>query len=156
MTMDIGKFSCRPHNEGEIVKLIGFFREVPYGEKETGKESLFEAAQNRGDYDTASVTAYLTSGHPILDVMEVTSDSLGGKFHSPGGSSIATDGEYAWRLDLAEYVRHYRINLPQDFIQWMEDNSYEIPEVTRKRLIDISTSVNQLLGFDASPGTTPR
>lgn len=99
---------------------------------------------------------YLTSGHPILDLMEVTSDLIEGKFQSPGGSSVMTDGEYAWRVDLVEYVRHYRIDLPKEFVQWVESNSYQVPGVARQHLIDISVSVNEILGFGVDPGAAPR
>ncbi len=138
------------------MQFIGFFREMSYGEKRAGHESLLEAAQIRGDYDTKGMTDYLVSGHPILDLMEITFDLIGKKFQSPGGSSVMTDGEYVWRADLVEYVRHYRVNLPENFVQWVEGNSYEVPDVTRQRLIDISTSVSEFLGFGIDPGAAPR
>ncbi|MGY1454361.1 hypothetical protein [Streptomyces sp. SS8] len=138
------------------MKFIGFFREMHHEGKEAERESVLEAIQIQGDYNTADMTSYLASGHPILDIMEVTSDLIGGKFQSPGGSSVMTDGEYAWRADLVEYVKHYRINLPQDFIQWVDEKYYKVPEVSQQRLIDISISVNQFLGFKAAPGAGPQ
>ncbi|MFP8906025.1 hypothetical protein [Streptomyces atacamensis] len=138
------------------MEFVGFFREMHHGDKEMERESVLESVQIQGDYDTAGMTSHLASGHPILDIMEVTSDLIGGKFQSPGGSSVMTDGEYAWRADLVEYVRHYRINLPQEFIQWVDEKPYKAPEVNQQRLIDISISVNQFLGFKAAPGAGPR
>ncbi|GAA3653245.1 hypothetical protein ACG5V6_10195 [Streptomyces chitinivorans] len=137
------------------MKFIGFFREM-HGEERRRGESLLEAARIQGDYDTAGMTSYLASGHPVLDVMEATSDLIGNKFHSPGGASVVTDGKYAWRADLVEYVRHYRINLPQEFVQWVDGNSYEVPEVDQQDLIDISVPVNHFLGFNVDPGAGPR
>ena len=138
------------------MKLVGFFREISYGEKEVRGESLLDAIRIPGDYSVEGMTGYLASGYPVLDVMEITSDLAGRRFQSPGGSSVMTDGEYAWCVDLTDYVRHYRINLPEEFNRWVESNSCKVPEVARQRLIDISISVKEILGFSADPGAASR
>ncbi|MBD0422940.1 hypothetical protein H0H10_27935 [Streptomyces sp. TRM S81-3] len=99
---------------------------------------------------------YLTSGHPVLDVTELTTDAIGNRFRVPGGSSVLTDGTHAWRADLAHYVNHYSIALPAEFTQFMDKHGYRVPQVTRKKLIDISMDVTRFLGFRADAGSRRR
>jgi hypothetical protein len=62
------------------------------------------------------IARYLASCSMIFPVMEHTFDVIEKAFGTPGGSAICTDGTYYWRLDAADYVRHYGVALPEDFI----------------------------------------
>ncbi|MET8290091.1 hypothetical protein ABZV80_33470 [Streptomyces sp. NPDC005132] len=48
--------------------------------------------------------------------MGVSEDVLGSKFSRSGGTGIMSDGRFFWRLDAADYVQHYGIELPEEFI----------------------------------------
>jgi hypothetical protein len=41
---------------------------------------------------------------------------LDNRFSRSGGTAIMSDGRYFWRLDAADYVQHYGIELPEEFI----------------------------------------
>jgi hypothetical protein len=64
-----------------------------------------------------SIANYLRSGAVVVALMEYTRDVLGNAFGVSGGSGIHTDGVYYWRRDAAEYVYHYGIGLPADFVE---------------------------------------
>lgn len=138
------------------MKLIGFFRDMDpespsvYSEKTPSKNS------GKPDYPLREVERYLRSGHPILDVMESTADVIGEAFHVPGGSSILTDGSFAWRVDLASYVEHYSIPLPPDFLEFAGRHNFEVPHVAHEQLLEVSIAVSSSLGFRTDPGASPR
>ncbi|WP_225632090.1 hypothetical protein [Streptomyces solaniscabiei] len=134
------------------MKLVGFYREMSQGESPY-EEVIPQSGSGIGQYPAKDVERYLTSGHPVLDVMELTTDVIGGQFRVPGGSSVLTDGSHAWRLDLANYVSHHSIALPQEFIQFMQEHEFNVPSVARDDLIAISAEVNRMLGFRPDGGS---
>ncbi|MCS0601187.1 hypothetical protein NX794_08075 [Streptomyces sp. LP11] len=68
-----------------------------------------------------------------------------------GGSSVLTDGDFAWRADLPAYVAHHHIALPDDFVSTARAHTYRIPQVARQKLLDISLGVSRELGFRSGP-----
>ncbi|MHC5903059.1 hypothetical protein ACVNF4_03970 [Streptomyces sp. S6] len=138
------------------MRFIGFYREMSPGDSELYAEKIPTPHSGVLLYPLHEVSRYLTSGHPVLDVMEVTEDAIDGSFRCPGGSSVLTDGHFVWRLDLASYVQHHVIALPQDFLEFAAECEYSVPTVKRERLIEISLAVENELGFRADPGAGPR
>jgi hypothetical protein len=134
------------------MKLVGFYREISQGESPY-EEAIPQPGSGVGQYPARDVERYLLSGHPVLDVMELTTDVIGGQFSVPGGSSVLTDGSHAWRLDLAHYVSHYSIILPQEFIRFMREHEFTVPSVARDELIVISAEVNRMLSFRPDSGS---
>jgi len=63
---------------------------------------------------------YLRCARMVMPFMENTVDLLDGKFSVPGGSAIMTDGVYFWRLDAADYVAEYGVQLPLAFLRHVE------------------------------------
>ncbi|MEV0279997.1 hypothetical protein AB0I22_26890 [Streptomyces sp. NPDC050610] len=135
---------------------VGFFRELEPDSPRAYQGSIRDSLTLRHEYPSGLVVQYLSAGHPILDVMEGTTDVLEGAFQVLGGSSILTDGTFVWRLDLAAYVERYPIQLPDDFMTFMTENHFEVPAVPCEHLIEISLSASDFLGFRADPGTGPR
>ncbi|WP_129307506.1 hypothetical protein [Streptomyces sp. L2] len=136
------------------MKYIGFYRELNEGNSESYHEKI--SITPLPSYPVSEVKNYLNSGHPILDVTEMTVDVINGKFRVPGGSSVLTDGSFVWRQDLACYVEHYGVALPHDFLRLAASTGYRTPPVEQQRLIDISLSVSRDLGFRTDPGAGPR
>ncbi|KAB8161382.1 hypothetical protein FH609_027220 [Streptomyces sp. 3MP-14] len=112
-------------------------------------QSIQEVLTPPGDYPADTVAGYLDAGHPMLDVMELTQDVVRHAFQVPGGSSVLTDGEYAWRLDLAQYVRRYAPELPEAFLSRALDPA-GVPALPQDRLIALSDRIAADLGFRAS------
>jgi hypothetical protein len=63
------------------------------------------------------VVSYLERGTGVIDVMEATRDPAAPGKYISGGSSLYTDGEWVWRMDLPNYVRAYRMALPAEFVE---------------------------------------
>lgn len=133
------------------MKFIGFYQEMDpkYAGSWGGPAPLPESGV--GKYPVQDLVGYLKSGYPILDVMELTTDVIGGAFRVPGGSSVLTDGEFVWREDLAWYVDRYHIDLPQDFLETAQHHAYRTPSIPHETLISISVEVSRALGFQPKP-----
>ncbi|GAB1337529.1 hypothetical protein ACE1SV_41190 [Streptomyces sp. E-15] len=129
------------------MKLIGFYQEMDSRYADSWGGTIPAPGSGEGKYPVPDVIGYLKSGYPILDVMELTSDVIGSAFRVPGGSSVLTDGLFAWREDLAPYVERYHIDLPQDFLDVSRRNGFRIPTVDHEELLRISTEASRTLGF---------
>lgn len=141
------------------MKFIGFYREMDKGNPRVYQDAIPKPnspVSPASPYASLKVSEYLLAGHPILDVTEMTADVIGSAFRVPGGSSVLTDGSFTWRLDLASYVKHYAIPLPQDFLDFAKENGYRVPPVERNKLIEISLLVSRELGFRTDAGAAPR
>ncbi|MEU0659902.1 hypothetical protein [Streptomyces lavendulocolor] len=118
--------------------------------------SIFDHLQAKEVYPPERMEEYLTSGYPVLDLMEVTSDVVNGSFQVPGGSSLLTDGLHVWRVDLPYYVRAYEIDLPASFLTFTQELDYRVPSVQHEVLVSVSVSVRDWLGFRVDKGAAPR
>lgn len=56
--------------------------------------------------------AQLKRGQPLQP------GAVGGAFVVPGGLGIRSDGVHYWRTDAADYVEHYGVSLPEDFLRY--------------------------------------
>ncbi|WP_157855875.1 hypothetical protein [Streptomyces aureocirculatus] len=138
------------------MKFVGFYQDMNPEGPSLYSESTPSINSGAPEYSSQEVRRYLHSGHPVLDVMESTTDVIGQAFHVPGGSSILTDGSFAWRVDLASYVEHYSIALPSDFLEFMSSNNFKVAHVPKDRLLEISVAVSSALGFHTDSGAAPR
>ena len=80
---------------------------------------------------------YLRGGAIVFAAMEHTRDVIDGTFETPGGSGILTDGEYCWRLDCADYVESYGVDLPREFVDHVAQLDWLSPEVPPERVLVI-------------------
>jgi hypothetical protein len=130
------------------MKCLGFYRELDavgpnriYGE-------FILAVSGRGSIDSIdSVTKYLKSGYPVLDVMESTPDPLRPGHYVRGGASILTDGHWVWRFDLAYYVREHAVKLPEEFLTALVSANYVRPALELDELRRITIEVCDWLGY---------
>jgi hypothetical protein len=76
-----------------------------------------------------SFAEYLRGARMVMPFMEHTVDLVAGEFSVPGGSAIMTDGVYFWRLDTADYVAAYGVELPADFLRHVEALGHTPPDV---------------------------
>lgn len=138
------------------MRLVGFYRDMEPGNPGIYREDILLNEHGELDYPTTPVIQYLTSAYPILDIMESTADVIGGKFRVPGGSSILTDGTFIWRADLESYVHHYPIVLPEDFVKHMKRHHFKVPHSDQSHLLNLSTSMTDMLNFRIDPGAGPQ
>ncbi|MDI3419943.1 hypothetical protein [Streptomyces luteolus] len=129
------------------MQFVGFFCEIEPDNPDVYSAPISLALAGADGYPAEEMARYLESGHPIFDVMEGTRDVVGDLFHSPGGSSLLTDGRFVWRVDLASYVKHYCLGLSDEFLNHAAGHSYQVPDVPFRQLLEISVSAAGRLGY---------
>jgi len=114
-----------------VLGLLGFYDELDDG---SGRPNglIRDAVRPVGEPDEVDLVAYLDSGHVLLDVMESGRDVITGSAHrhSPGCSSLRTDGTWMWRQDFPHYVETHHVSLPDAFIEHVRGLGYQMPSIT--------------------------
>jgi hypothetical protein len=90
----------------------------------------------------ARVAGYLSDGHLVSEETNRTRDVFGETFETSGGRDLLTDGVGLWRRDLADYVRHYGLELDETSLARMRSNGWIVPHVETAVLIDIENSID--------------
>jgi hypothetical protein len=111
------------------VKLIhvGFFRELPYGDKEGSL--LKDSVSSFSGADVERVVTYLKSGVVFIVAPGVSMDHFSNGQEVIGPLTLLTDGKFLWPSDLAFYLQRYKIAIPSDLLRHMETNGWKIPSV---------------------------
>jgi len=91
------------------------------------------------EQERGKIAEYLRSGTPIIALMGFSEDVLGNKFSRSGGPAIMSDGRFFWRLDAADYVEHYGIELPEEFISHGNSLRWISPELSREEVAAIDS-----------------
>ncbi|GAA2679685.1 hypothetical protein [Streptomyces lunalinharesii] len=111
-----------------MLGLLGFYDEF---EKSPGQPNgpVRDAVRPVGEPDATALVSYLDAGHVLLDVMEGGNDVITGEAHrhSPGCSSLLTDGAWLWRQDFPHYVETHHVLLPAVFIERARGLNYQMP-----------------------------
>lgn len=94
----------------------------------------------------ARVSDYLAGCPVFLAWMEYTRDELEDRFGVSGGSAIASDGLYYWRLDAVEYIKEYGIPVPAEAIAHFQKASWTPPTLDRDAYIEIYQELDERLG----------
>ncbi|MFD8749398.1 hypothetical protein ACFV0O_00200 [Kitasatospora sp. NPDC059577] len=114
-----------------MLGLLGFYDEL---DNRSGQPngSIRDAVRPVGEPDEMDLVAYLDAGHVLIDVMEAGHDVITGSTHrhSPGCSSLVTDGEWLWRQDFPHYVETHHVSLPDAFLEHVRGLNHRIPVVT--------------------------
>jgi hypothetical protein len=90
------------------------------------------------------IVDYLRFGTPIIALMGFSEDVLGNKFSRPGGTAIMSDGQFFWRLDAADYVQHYGIELPEKFIAHGDARQWAPPVLSREEVAQVDRHLGHL------------
>lgn len=77
------------------------------------------------------IAAYLRGCPLYISWMEYTRDEIGDAFGVSGGSAIASDGEFYWRLDAADYVEVYGVAVPEEAIAYFAASGWQPPHTDR-------------------------
>ncbi|MFI5676382.1 hypothetical protein [Streptomyces cellulosae] len=113
-----------------MLGLLGFYDEL---ENRSGQPngSIRDGVQPVGEPDERELVAYLDAGHVLIDVMEAGHDVLTGRVHrhSPGCSSLVTDGSWLWRQDFPHYVETHHVSLPDAFIEHVRGLNHQMPTI---------------------------
>lgn len=96
------------------MKFIGFYREM----EETNPRATRPPSPGRTQTYRHIQLLVSTRWAYNFRCHRMTVNVIGSAFRAQEGSSVLTDGAFAWRLDLASYVEHYAIPLPHDFLDF--------------------------------------
>lgn len=102
------------------MKVIGLFKELEPKTK-SKLPSIFDASYKLHPEVAQKISNYLKNGTVVIDVIGFSSDPFH-KFSSDRYAiqtydSIASDGRWIWRMDLAYYVEKYRVQIEEDVIK---------------------------------------
>jgi hypothetical protein len=130
------------------LRLVGFYKELGIREEVADSRSIQDVVSGEPLGDEGQVVGYLSSGVPVLDIMEGVNDVISRDFYVAAGSSILTDGVWVWRVDLPYYVGRYHLRLDEGFLSHVRDASYVVPQVSKMNLISIAREVaSDVLGM---------
>ena len=105
------------------LKAVGFYKEMPHG---MDSQLSIKDFIHKEKEDTEKISDYLLHGVEIIVSPGTVNDLLDESKGIAGITSLFTDGEWIWPGDLAYYVREYKLQLPKDFIDTMNNNSWKI------------------------------
>ena len=106
------------------LKRQGFFKEIK-NSKET--DPSMKKYINKKISNKKKICKYLSEGIVLAACGEVVSDVLNPENGVIGTSDAVTDGSWLWPGDLVYYVENYNLELPQEFVDSMEENDWAIP-----------------------------
>lgn len=114
-----------------MLGLLGFYDEFDTRSSQPNG-SIRDAVRPVGEPDETDLVAYLDAGYVLIDVMEGGPDVITGSphRHSPGCSSLLTDGAWLWRQDFPHYVETHHVSLPDAFLEHVRSLNYQIPTIT--------------------------
>lgn len=92
----------------------------------------------------AKVIAYLEKCPLFFAWMGYSSDEIGGRFQVAGGTAIASDGTYFWRLDALDYIREYGIPVPDEAIAHFEAMAWTPPSFEKPEFMRIYRALEAL------------
>ena len=115
------------------------------GSGDFSQEELSDLAGKLAKDLRAPAARYLRSARMFLAWMESTQDQLESRFRVPGGSAVNSDGMYYWRLDTADYVERYGIELPADFIERARAVKWTPPTIDDVRFLEIYGELEHLM-----------
>ncbi|MDV9174287.1 hypothetical protein R6V09_29790 [Streptomyces sp. W16] len=94
--------------------------------------------------ERAKISEYLRSGTPVIALMGFSEDVLGNKFSRSGGTAIMSDGRFFWRFDAADYVEHYGIELPAEFLSYGAARQWVPPVLSREEVAAVDHRLGEL------------
>lgn len=114
------------------LKRVGFFMELRYGDEDGG--SLTDSVGKLNPGNLEKIVAYLDSGEPLMVSPGLSRDVLSPDKPIIGTGAILTDGEWAWHRDLPYYVNKFRVGLPMEFIDHMEQSNFTVGQFDIKNV----------------------
>ncbi|GEM_PF-3199000 len=115
-------------------RLVGMFRELFDFEDPRIRESIVGNVDDAPLPDAEQVVQYLQNGHVVLDVMDLDDDFFGSGDLIINAATMLSDGEWIWREDFRFYVKKYQVHVPDDFLNMIRLNDYQMPDCTAERL----------------------
>ena len=114
------------------LKRAGNFRELRHGDPDG--PSLIAARGKLRTENRAAVLHYLRSASLLWITLCRFDDALDPSRQGIDDLAVATDGEWAWTTDLPYYVETYNVAPPDEFVEHMQANNWQPPQLTDDEL----------------------
>lgn len=106
------------------VRTVGYYKEMQHGFG--ASESIMDYLHKESELRIDDICHYLESGIEFIVSPGIVEDVVKPEKGMAGTPSTFTDGEWFWPGDLAYYVRNYKLKLPDEFIETMIRNNWEV------------------------------
>lgn len=103
---------------------LGYYKEMSHGDE---TDPSIKDYINKSIKNKSKICKYLSEGIVIAACGEVVVDAINPDNGIIGTPDDLTDGKWIWPADLVYYVNNYNLELPEDFINTMEMNNWQIP-----------------------------
>ncbi|HJU38910.1 MAG TPA: hypothetical protein VJ724_05005 [Tahibacter sp.] len=111
---------------------FGFFDSFPPSQR---REVLLACGFVALDEPERSLAlSYLETGTPVMLIAGPTFDHLDDAGRIIGPPHVLTDGKLVWTRDVAFYLRHYDLTLPDVFLARMRELEWKQPSVNDDEL----------------------
>jgi hypothetical protein len=101
---------------------FGFFDELDDKARQGVLSTRSAASSN------AKILEYLRKGIRLITIPGIVKDLLSDDNSILGSAHVLTDGKWAWTINVNYYDEHYNLQLPKEFLENMEVNSWTIPD----------------------------
>ena len=106
------------------LKKVGFFNDLVHGY--STEPALSESKGKFFTVDLEKTIRYLDSGALLISSPGIVFDQLCDEERIIGSLDILTDGTWAWPSDLIYYLKHYKVELPKEFLEHMLKNDWKL------------------------------
>ncbi|WP_410566762.1 hypothetical protein [Acinetobacter sp. H1(2024)] len=96
------------------MKNLVLYRERYYQDQPLNKPSIEDNKFKLSESLANEIVAYLESGSTILEFVSPTTDPYDSADHIP--NIILTDGVYVWDAIIINWLKKYRVRLPNEFL----------------------------------------
>lgn len=107
------------------INRLGYYKEMPHGEESDPsiKDFIGKNIENKKE-----VCDYLKKGIVLAACGQVVKDVILPEKGIAGAPDDMTDGKWLWPGDLAYYVENYDLQLPKEFIEYMKEKDWKVPD----------------------------
>ena len=105
-------------------KRVGFFFELSTAQQ---RDRVRELSREQPHPNEHEIVRYLSGGVDAGASMMIEHDFLEEPPRVLGEVILRSDGEWIWPSSLAYYVRQYHVELPNEFVELMKENNWQVP-----------------------------
>lgn len=120
-----------------MLKRVGFFRELRHGTPDG--PGLAESIRSIAAANEDKIIRYLRLSPTFAASGPMVDDAIDPSNKSVAPLETATDGQWVWPRDLAYYVETYHIELPGDFVSYMQEQDWRPPELSANDLARLAS-----------------
>lgn len=115
------------------LKQLELYRERRYSNRDLSRPSIEEHKNVLSDCLANQVVSYLENGTILWEFVSPTTDPYNSNDMIP--NIIMSDGVYVWDGVIINWIKKYRIRLPEDFLVHLEKMKYIPRKLDQKSLI---------------------